>query len=162
MPPYQLNPINDFYMRNAIPQPQINFPQRQMPQVNVRFVTSVDEAKAALIDGFSTNLFLDSGNGKIYLKKMNNNGLADFIVYEMEETKSDVAKDPMKEINDRLSNIERFLGGLKNEPVPSDAGDGQPVAVSCQAVAVQNEPNGFAEPRRISKNERDDVWEIRS
>lgn len=162
MPPYQLNPINDFYMRNAIPQPQLNFPQRQMPQVNVRFVTSVDEAKAALIDGFSTNLFLDSGNGKIYLKKMNGNGMADFIVYEMEETKSVEPKDPIKEINDRLSNIERFLGGLKNEPVSSDSSVGQPVAVSQPTVAVQNEPNGFAEPRRISKNERDDVWEIRT
>lgn len=162
MPPYQLNPINDFYMRNAVPQPQLNFPQRQMPQVNVRFVTSVDEAKAAMIDGFSTNLFLDSGNGKIYLKKMNNNGLADFLVYEMSEAKVPEEKDPMKEINERLTNIERYLGGLKNEPVPSDAGSSQSVAVAQPAVAVQNEPNGFTEPRRISKNERDDVWEIRS
>ena len=162
MPPYQLNPINDFYMRNSIPQPQLNFPQRQMPQVNVRFVTSVDEAKAAMIDGFSTNLFLDSGNGKIYLKKMNNNGLADFLVYEMSETKVPEEKDPMKEINERLSNIERFLGGLKNEPVPSDVGACQSVAVAQPAVAVQDEPNGFTESRRVSKNERDDVWEIRN
>ena len=64
MPPYQINPINDYYFRNTQPQ----FPPQQQPHIVTRFVTNMEEAKAAMIDGVSTNLFLDSGTGKIYLK----------------------------------------------------------------------------------------------
>ena len=138
MPPY-VNPMNDFYFRNSLPQVQYNFPQK-MPQVNVRFVTSVDEAKAAMIDGFSTNLFLDSGNGKIYLKKMNNNGLSDFIVYAIEGDKQ-VEKDPIEDIKERLSAIESRIGG-NNEPIPVR----QSTEVSRPAVAEPYERNDETQP----------------
>lgn len=132
--------MNDFYFRNSMP--QYNFPQK-IPQVNVRFVTSVDEARAAMIDGFSTNLFLDSGNGKIYLKKMNNNGLSDFLVYAIEGDRQ-VEKDPIEDIKERLSAIESKIGG-HNEPVPV----GKPSEVSRPAVAEPIERHDEAQPTSL-------------
>lgn len=112
--------------------PMYQFPQ-QFPPVNARFVTNVEEAKASMIDGFSTNLYLDTSTGKIYLKKVNNNGVADFIVYAIEDQKN---TDPMAEINQRLTNIERYIGG-ENESVSNDR-----ESVRKSAVADKNESDG--------------------
>lgn len=157
MYPYQ-NPVNDFYMRNAqqYGQQLLPFPpqQPQIPQVNTRFVTNIEEARAAMIDGVSTNLFLDSGTGKIYLKKMNNNGLSDFLVYSIEQSKEE-KKDPIEEINSRLSNIENALGGIINAKSVSNAQSNGYVAT---AVAEQNESNAEAESTGFPKNARNDKW----
>ena len=155
------NPVNDFYFRNAQPQWQqmsLPFPPQQ-PQINCRFVTSIDEAKAALIDPVSTNLYLDSSTGKIYLKKLGNNGQSEFLAYSIEEVKPSVPSDPMTEINTRLMNIEKVLGGMKNDKSVSDAKQSEPVSQS--AAAEQNEPNGSAEPAGFSENARNDFWKKR-
>lgn len=161
MPPYQTNPINDFYMRNA-QMYQGQFRQPLPQQVNTRYVTSVDEARAAMIDCFSTNLFLDTGSGKIYLKRLNNDGRAEFITYCIEE--SDGANDsgPLSEINERLSNIENFLGGIKDgKPVSGDAGVQQSANISQSTAAGQDEPNGPAESAGFPKNAGNDKWQKR-
>lgn len=124
--------------------PMYQFPQ--MPQINSRFVTSIDEAKASMIDGFSTNIFLDTSTGKIYLKKLNNNGLADFLVYSTEER-----ADPIEQINARLTKIENYLGG-KNESVS------KPVKPT---ITEQNERYDEPKPTGIPANERNDQWQER-
>ena len=97
-------------------QQQWLFPQQ--PQLNSRFVTNIEEAKASMIDAISTNLFVDTSTGKIYLKKLNNNGQADFFVYAIEEQKP--PKDPLEEINTRLTRIENYIGGLNDKSVSND------------------------------------------
>ena len=124
--------------------PMYQFPQ--MPQINSRFVTSIEEAKASMIDGFSTNIFLDTSTGRIYLKKLNNNGMADFLVYTTEER-----ADPISEINTRLTKIEEYLGGT-NESVSKHI---EP------AVAEPNERYDTAKPTGLPANERNDQWQER-
>ena len=134
--------------------PMYQFPQ-QFPPVNARFVTSIEEAKASMIDGISTNLFLDTSTGKIYLKKVNNNGIAEFIVYSIEEQKPQT--DPIKEINERLSKIEKYIGG-RNESISDD---GKPEPVYHSTVAEQNERYDETEPTGLSENPRNDKWQER-
>ena len=104
MPPY--NPVNDFYFRNAqqYGQQMLPFPPQPIPHINGKFVTNIEEAKASMIDPLSYNLFLDSSNGKIYFKKLGNNGQSEFLCYSVEEQKAE--KNPIEEINARLTNIE--------------------------------------------------------
>mgnify|MGYP007101999420 FL=1 len=156
MPPYQINPINDYYFRNTQPQ----FPPQQQPHIVTRFVTNMEEAKAAMIDGVSTNLFLDSGTGKIYLKKLNNNGLSDFLVYSIDEQKLDTKTDPIEQINIRLSNIENVLGGIANENKSVSVNDQSTVNFTT-AVAEQNGTNAETEPTGFSKNAGNDYWKKR-
>ena len=135
--------------------PMYQFPQ--MPQVNSRFVTNIEEAKASMIDGFSTNIFLDTSTGKIYVKKLNNNGLSDFLVYAIEEQKN---TDPIAEINSRLSKIEKYIEGGKNDKSVSD--DVEPESVYQPAVAEQDERYDATESTGFPKNERNDKWQKRN
>ena len=152
MPPY--NAVNDFYLRQS--QQYLNFPpHNNIPQVNCRFVTNRDEARASMIDGFSYNVFLDSSNGKIYLKKLNNSGMADFLTYAIEEEKN---TDPLSEINSRLSRIENYIGGLNDKSVSNDV---KSTTVSNTAVAEQNERYDATEPTGVSENARNDKWQKR-
>lgn len=157
MYPQYMNPVNDFYFRNAqatFNQPTMQFPPQQN-QINSRFVTNVEEARAAMIDPLSYNLFLDTNTGKIYLKKLGNNGQSEFLCYTIEEVKEDV-KDPFREINTRLSKIEGYLGGLKNDKSVSDV---QQSAGNITAdITEQNEPNAETESAGLSKNARNDKW----
>ena len=157
MPPYT-NPVNDFYFRNAqaqmnqfqpqFQQPQY-FPPQQKPSVHCSFVASIEEARAARSDDFlSTNIFLDSGTGKI-----DNNGKPLFLTYIIEENSEEPKVDPLSEINSRLMNIENFLGDLKHDKsVPSNAGVEQSQPVTQPTVTTENEPNGTAEPAGLPKN----------
>ena len=112
------------------------FPPQQ-PQINSRFVTNIEEAKASMIDALSTNIFVDTNTGKIYVKKMNNNGQSDFYVYAIEEQKP--PRDPLEEINERLTKIENYIGGLNDKSVSNDVSIKQPEPVSYSTVAKQNE-----------------------
>lgn len=157
MYPQYTNPVNDFYFRNSQNYGQpVMFPPQTQPQVNSRFVTNIEEAKAAMIDPLSHNLFLDTSTGKIYLKKLSNSGQSEFLCYSVEEPKEEKKIDPIQEINARLSNIENFLGGLRNDKSVSDvqqsAGD-----VTTDATE-QNEPNAETESSGLSKNARNDKW----
>ena len=81
-------------------------------------VTNIEEAKAYIVDPFNSYLFVDINSGKIYLKKMNNNGMSDFYVFSIEEN---VKQDPFAEINRRLDNIEDKLGGINVQSISNDA-----------------------------------------
>lgn len=148
MPPYNI--VNDFYLRQAQP----CFPPQSIPQINGRFVTNKEEARAALIDGFSYNIFLDTSNGKIYLKKLNNNGVADFIIYSIEDTKP---ADPISEMNQRLTKIENYLGG-QNESISDNTGFHKSAAIFNQSTQRPNERNDEAEPPSLSESYGNDQW----
>lgn len=90
-----------------------SFPQSS-PRLVCKQVGSIDEARSAIIDPVSLYLFVDFSNGKIYVKKMGDNGHSEFYQYTQEIEQ--VPVDPMDEIRQRLSNIEAKLGG-HNEPV---------------------------------------------
>lgn len=157
MQPY-MNPVNDFYFRNSMPQYQPNFPpQVQQPQIRTFFVTSIEEAKAAMIDPLATNIFLDTSSGKIYMKNMGNDGKPQFISYSIEEQV--IPKDPIAEINSRLTNIEKTLGGIQyDKSISSNAGIQQSVAVSRSAVTKTYEPDETAEPTGFPEDARNDQW----
>ena len=169
-----MNPVNDFYMRNAQAQmsPQFNQPyqqtfnfpptaQIQQPVIRASWVTSVEEAKASQMTDFTaTFVYADTSTGKLYLKKMGNNGMPQFLSYVLENDVPE-GKDPLSEINARLSNIENFLGGLRNEPVSGNADARQPAGSAQPAVAVADEPDATAEPAGVPKNAGNDFWKKR-
>ena len=126
-------------------QQQWLFPQQ--PTLNSRFVTNIEEAKASMIDAISTNLFVDTSTGKIYLKKLNNNGQADFFVYAIEEQKP--PKDPLEEINTRLTRIENYIGGLNDKSVSNDV-KSEPVPYT--ATSKPNERYDETKPTSVSEN----------
>lgn len=165
------NPVNDFYMRNAQQQYGYQFPpQSQQPQVSSRFVTSVDEAKAAIINPLTYNLFLDSGTGKIYLKKLGNDGRSEFITYSPEESKPTESNqqtqnpnaDALNEINARLTNIEKSIGEIRNDKsVPDDSGNAEPSVYAPAAATGQNGADEAAEPAGFPKNAGINKWKKR-
>lgn len=119
--PYQpqYNPQSDFYRQQmqqiSQPMPQISQPMpQQQPQnsLTARAVTSIDEAKAAMIDPFGIFLFTDFANNQIYVKRINNNGLAEFYIFKAQ---NETQVDPQAEIKERLERIENILiGGIAN------------------------------------------------
>ena len=102
-------------MFQQFPQPN-NF--QNQPQFITKQVTNIEEAKAYIVDPFNSYLFVDINSGKIYMKKMNNNGMSDFYVFSIEEN---VKQDPFAEINRRLDNIENKLGGINVQSISNDA-----------------------------------------
>ena len=121
-------PLFDLYGRNQFQQQMFNPGQmyQQIQPQTIQFITrqvsNIEEAKACLIDPLSTFLFIDSSCGKIYMKRMNNNGLSDFYVFSVEENRQEMKQDPLEAINKRLENIENKLGGISN--VQSVSNDG--------------------------------------
>ena len=97
--------------------PQANNFQNQS-QFITKQVTNIEEAKAYIVDPFNSYLFVDINSGKIYMKKMNNNGMSDFYIFSIEEN---VKQDPFAEINRRLDNIENKLGGINVQSISNDA-----------------------------------------
>ena len=102
-------------MFQQFPQPN-NF--QNQSQFITKQVTNIEEAKAYIVDPFNSYLFVDINSGKIYMKKMNNNGMSDFYVFSIEEN---VKQDPFAEINRRLDNIENKLGGINVQSISNDA-----------------------------------------
>lgn len=162
MYPQYTNPVNDFYFRNSQPQlPQMmSFPTPQSPQINCRFVTNIEEARAAMIDPVSYNLFLDTNSGKIYLKKLGNNGQSEFLSYLIEESKDNV-NDPISEINSRLINIEKYLGEIRNESISGNASTQQSESVINTAVAESYESDDATESTSLPEVARNDFWKNR-
>ena len=169
MQPY-MNPANDFYMRNAQQmyqqppyQQQFNFPppQPRLPPINATWVTSIEEAKAAHTDDFlATNLFLDTSSGKLYMKRMDNDGKAQFLTYVIEEPV--VVPDPINEINKRLMKLEDFIGGLHDKSISSNAGTQQSAAVPVSAITEQNANYDEAKSTGFSKDAGNDKWKKRN
>lgn len=115
----QLNNINHSQQQFS-PYPQNN----AQPNFFVRQVGNIEEAKGYPVDPNTMYFFLDTGNGKIYLKQLNmGNGRSDLFTYSVDEATDIKTEDTMTQINSRLANIEKFLGGLKNGESVSNDGD---------------------------------------
>lgn len=150
------NPMNDYYLRQPYQQ-QFNFPPQQ-PQIKSSFVSSVEEARASQIDFLSTNLFCDTANGKIYLKKIGDNGKPLFLTYVIEEEVKPT--DPLSEINSRLMNIEKYLGG-RNESVSNDIGFTKSESVHNATVTESYANNDEAKSTGFPKDAGNDKWQKR-
>ena len=122
--------------------PQANNFQNQS-QFITKQVTNIDEAKAYIVDPFNSYLFVDINSGKIYMKKMNNNGMSDFYIFSIEEN---VKQDPFAEINRRLDNIENKLGGINVQSVSNDA--------ESKSVSIGTDEK--SEPKTVSKSSGND------
>lgn len=118
--PYDYNPAN---YNPYTYKPPYNPMAYNQPQFITKQVSNIDEARAYIIDGINTYLFVDYQNGKIYMKRMNNNGQSEFYPFVMEQTaQTENRSNPLDEINVRLANIEKKLGGMNvsNESVSND------------------------------------------
>ena len=150
------NPMNDFYLRQAQPyQQSFNFPPYE-PQIVANWVTSLEEARSAQMNIVSTNLYLDTSSGKIYLKRMGDNGKPQFLSYVVEE---EIVKDPMQEINNRLTKIEQYLGGRNDKSISSNAGSRQSPGLFDQTASRPYESNDEAESTGVSENAGNDFWQ---
>ena len=121
----QLNQINHI---NPANQPQFNpYPQNNQPQFFVRQIGSVDEARSFPVDPSAMYFFLDTGTGKIYMKRLNtDNGKSEFFTYSLQEEVEEKKIDPMEQINLRLTNIENIIGGIANDKsVSGNAGSSE-------------------------------------
>jgi len=128
-------------MFQQFPQPN-NF--QNQSQFITKQVTNIEEAKAYIVDPFNSYLFVDINSGKIYMKKMNNNGMSDFYVFSIEENVKQA--DPMAEINQRLSNIENIIGGLYDKSISSN-----------ESNAKSNGDDSATNDDEISKTKSSDV-----
>ncbi len=89
-------------------------PYSNQPQFITKQVSNIDEAKAFIIDGINTYLFVDYQSGHIYMKRMANNGQSEFFSFSVDQPTKEVTVNPLDEINTRLANIEKKLGGTND------------------------------------------------
>lgn len=132
--PMQQMQYNPMYQAQSQMQPQQQV-QTQSGMIT-RAVTSVDEAKAAMIDPVSINLFTDFAHGNIYVKKINNNGLAEFYTFRVEEQNQ---VDPLAGVYERLERIENYIRGDNNVP-------------NAEPIANDGKSNGAAKSPSVSKS----------
>lgn len=130
----QLNQMNPPAQFNPRPQPA-------QPQFVTRQIGDVKEAAGFMVDPGMMYLFLDTSTGKIYLKYFNSdNGKSEFFTYAVQEDAAPEARtDPMEQINARLSNIEKLIGGIYGKSVPDVAGDAEPDGHDTAKSAGENE-----------------------
>lgn len=144
----QLNQINNM---NPANQTQFNpYPQNNQPQFFVRQIGSVDEARSFPVDPATMYFFLDTGTGKIYMKRLNtDNGKSEFFTYSLQESVEEKKIDPMEQINTRLKNIESIIGGIANDK-----------SISSHADDVKSQSNDVKP--NAGKNARSKPTEIQS
>ena len=172
MPPNQYpNPGTDFYFRQP-PQVAPNFqpqyqhqpqpyqqPYQHQPQFVTRFVGSIDEAKAAMIDALSTYLFINQNTGHIYMKRLSNNGLSEFYTYEISDGGNrQESQDPVSEIRERLSSIEHILGEMSHGKSVSGNAVNEAGCHHAATGAADDGAGAAAEPAAFPKVRGNDRW----
>lgn len=147
------NQLNQMNMQNN--QAQFNpFPQPSQLQFFVRQVGSVDEARSYPVDPNTMYFFLDTGNGKIYMKQLNtNNGKSNFFTYKVDEELPENKADPMQEINTRLSNIENIIGGIYGKSISNDASSSKSNGDNSETNARKNEKSKSSNVSASSAND---------
>ena len=123
----QLNQMQQPYQNipSIAPQFMNNMPAQQQPnQPNffIRAVGSIDEAKGYATDPGILYFFIDSGNGKIYHKQLNDKAQTVFVTYVPEEPKKQAAETAnIEQIAARLEKLESMIGENKNVQSVSNA-----------------------------------------
>ena len=116
--PYQPDPALDYYRQKAAglqqPNYQQNFQQSNFPQVQPglisRSVTGIEEARATYVDPLSTGVFTDLGNGKIYVKRIDNNGNASLQTFTLE-----TAVDRPPNYAEQIATLEKRVADLEGK-----------------------------------------------
>ena len=114
---YGFNPMINAQQR--LNQLESQFVQQQTQSFSTIPVTSIEEANAYRVDLYGTpTFFYNAGSNEVYLKRTNQNGLADFVVFKRAETEVEVSKeeDNFKIINEKLDNLQNLLE-VKNKKV---------------------------------------------
>lgn len=113
---YAFNPMINAQQR--LNQIESQFVQQQTQTFNIIPVTSVEEANAYRVDLYGTpTFFYNAGSNEVYLKRTNQTGLADFIVFKRVEVEVETEKeDNFKIINEKLDNLQNLLE-VKNKKV---------------------------------------------
>lgn len=113
--------------------PQFSQPQPHQPIsqnfIKCRAVTSIDEAKASMIDlDGSINVFVDTGNKQIYTKQINLDGTASLNTYKLVENTPPIPSEPDKSVsyvkqeeletvcksfNQQIEDLQRQLSGYE-------------------------------------------------
>jgi len=110
---------------NQFPYPVYNpSPVQSNPRLICKQVGSIDEARNTIVDPLSVYVFVDAGAGKIYVKRMADNGQSEFFSYAQESR----PLSPLDEIRQRLTNIEARLGGSDGKSIPDATGTEEPDA----------------------------------
>lgn len=102
----------------TIQQPPV-IPQSPQPLINATFVTNLQEAQAQPVGVNTTNVAIDNTNNKIYLKRMDYNGLSATKTYvPQEDTSSPVnefnSSEGIETLKSDLNNIKDEVSGLKD------------------------------------------------
>lgn len=113
---YGFNPMINAQQR--LNQLESQFVQQQTQSFSTIPVTSIEEANAYRVDLYGTpTFFYNAGSNEVYLKRTNQTGLADFIVFKRTENEVEVEKeDNFKIINEKLDNLQNLLE-VKNKKV---------------------------------------------
>ena len=147
------------YQQQQWGQPQFNFPINQ-PQAHrtsivASAVTNIEEAKATRIEPMTAYVFLDTSNGKIYLKQFATDGTSSFITFTQEQqateqTKENPIEKSMSVLDKRLANIESMIGELRNVKPVSNVQSSNEESVGVYAATDATE-NAKSESAAISK-----------
>lgn len=87
----RLAELEQQYPQYSQPQPR---PVMNQTFIKCRAVTSIDEAKASMIDlDGSINVFVDTGNKQIYTKQINLDGTATLNTYKLVESTPPIANE---------------------------------------------------------------------
>lgn len=106
-------------MQFGQPQPQQVIATPTQPIINATFVTNLQEAQAQPVGINATNVAIDNTNNKIYLKRMDNNGISATKTYiPLEEVSSSVEESlPSVDVNvfkDDLTSLKSEVSDLRN------------------------------------------------
>lgn len=116
--------------RPEIPNPGLNYSIPQPPQLKGRYVSSIDEVRAAQIDfDGSLNIYPDMANQCIYTKQVNMDGTATLKVYKLVNDTppalSFVTKEELdaaiQQLRDSLVSQEKEIQPKKQNPGPVPA-----------------------------------------
>ena len=123
-PPFPADPTLEQYRQRARelssqfyqpPNYQQGFQQTYQPQTVVYNVSSLDEARAARIDNpMNTYIFIDASNGKIYTKKIGDNGAAILQSYTPEIPPPMNSEDKFAVLEKRIAELEAQKQGAEN------------------------------------------------
>ena len=116
--------------RPEIPNPGLSYSTPQPPQLKGRYVSSIDEVRAAQIDfDGSLNIYPDMANQCIYTKQVNMDGTATLKVYKLVNdtppAQSFVTKEELdaaiQQLRDSLVSQEKEMQLKKQNPGPVPA-----------------------------------------
>lgn len=128
----QLAQLNQMTPQIQMNQP-VNVPANT--QYFVKEVAGFDEAKRIVPNLGQVYVLINSKDGKIYLKQLNpDTGKSDYLFYNVDNAEENIEKDPITLIDERLSNIEKAIGDMRNESVSSNAA----VPESCEKSDERN------------------------